>query len=725
MAKKPGDPGYDPAVDGVDNSSALTSSMNTGSLYSGVPVGGELDTSAQKVVKDQLTGDAYRPYETAAQEAMARSAQNIRAQTGGSFAPNVGQGSAVRAQQGAEETILKNQTDTALGIAQGKEATKTAGLSAYSNLANLDINRRAENLSEKSTLGNLAINERAQTLSETQANKSNLQTEYTNAVNAGSFDVAANIYKQMTGETLDISQMKTTQDYTNALNSASVKSATLTNQKTEASLGIDKYNAIANMVNTGAMFDQINAQYPGAITPDQYVSMKAASQTSLQQQTIDISRNTAEGNLAIAKSQLKLNGDTLEEQKAEWADKRTSMNAADQREGDALYGYDKNGKHIAGSLEIQNKASDIQAQGMSLQEAQLKGYTDEATGKHVLGSLEAAQEDLGLKSTTVKAQTDEAYANIANMTADQQNKVKELYGYTNSATGQHVAGSMELNQTQVTAAAETARMSVLNQIAQTQGTLSIQDRVAKTQEASAESTAYWDASKKFATYAQAHLDAKATDPQVVAEAAKWYEAEFGTKPDTSSSQFQQFAASELKAAQDGRLTNPIDESLYQIDSATGLSDSEKAQFKAVVKSLPPNTKFTEDKDGNVEVDTGSAFGADLTFDETNTRASSPSMFAQAGGVWTGDGQQTFLSDGQKITLGSNFGIETTSRTIPKGNYTVLQVADGKNVLISEDGKKAYYTAAAGNGDSNTGSLNDLMMKKGWKQDGLTGVFTKS
>ena len=74
------------------------------------------------------------------------------------------------------------------------------------------------------------------------------------------------------------------------------------------------------------------------------------------------------------------------------------------------------------------------------------------------------------------------------------------------------------------------------------------------------------------------------------------------------------------------------------------------------------------------------------------------MFATAGGVWIGDGQQKFLIAGQKITLGTNFGVQDTAKTIPKGNYTTQKFGDTV-MLVSEDGKKVYSTKSGGDTNS--------------------------
>jgi hypothetical protein len=749
MAKKPGDPGYDPAIDGADTSSALTSNMNSKSLFSDMPSGDNLNAQAERAVSNQLSGKAYDPYETSAQEAMAAAAQNLYSNIGSQFGPAIGQGSAVGAKSAVDQSVLSNLSKTNLGIAQGREETKTSGLSAYNQL-------KATQLAEKTS------------------NQNDLMNQYNAAVDAGSFDTAASIFQQMTGKVLDTRQLKTAQDFKNALSSAQVKSAGLGNTALEQSIGTDKYNAIQNMVNTGATIDQINNQFgAGTINQSQYDSMRAASDTTfrlsqlaantelaklgiassekiagmnissneniahlqidsaerlakdknwLDQQGInlqsaafygydDANGNHVMGSSEIAAKRFGLESDTLELQREELTRKYDLLSAEDKRAADSFYGYDTtdesgNTVHHLGSADLAAKAADIQAQGLSLEEAQLKGYTDPATGEHIKGNLETAAESLGLQSKTVAAQTAEAYANIENMNADQQNKVKQLYGYTDPATGKHIEGSLELNAKQVNETLDNLRRQTDNEIAQTLGTLSLQERQVKIQEASAESTQYWDTANAFVSYAQTHLDAKPTDPAVVSQAARWYEAQFGVKPDINSATFKTFAENELKAANDSRLTNPIDQSIYEVNSSNSLTDSEKEKFVAVLKALPVDTKFKTDENGNVVVASSSsdANNSDFTFDETNTNPSQPSMFAEGGNVWIGDGRTQALREGQRITLGTNFGIQNSSNVIPQGNYTAVSADQNQpghggttsvpvTLLQSEDGGKYYLTSS--------------------------------
>jgi hypothetical protein len=93
-------------------------------------------------------------------------------------------------------------------------------------------------------------------------------------------------------------------------------------------------------------------------------------------------------------------------------------------------------------------------------------------------------------------------------------------------------------------------------------------------------------------------------------------------------------------------------------------------------------------------DKGMIYGSD----KDNVYADQPNMFAAAGGVWTGKGKQTFLKEGEKVTLTQSFGVQDTNLSIPAGNYTAVSTTikrgtqtDKRTLLQSEDGKRFYPT----------------------------------
>jgi len=349
---------------------------------------------------------------------------------------------------------------------------------------------------------------------------------------------------------------------------------------------------------------------------------------------------------------------------------------------------------------------------LNIEEAKQYGFEDNY-GNHVKGNIETAAETLGLQAKTVQAQTDEVYGyynrdgsyvpgKLSSMSSEQQDRAKSLYGYTDSATGEHVPGSLELNAKSINETLENERMLAYNTVAQTMGMLGLQNRQIDMQAATLESEQYWDSAKVFSSYAQTHLDSTLNDSEVLKQCAKWYEAQFGEPPNMNSAEFTNFARNEWKAARDSRLTNPIDESIYQINSSSQLGETEKKNLVAVIKALPPDIKLTTDENGNVSVDSPAlnSWNPEFTFDQTNTFAEHPAMFNYEGKVWTGNAQTLGLSNGQKITLGSNFGVQdsTLGQVIPKGNYTVISTTitrgstvNQRTLLQSEDGKRYYPT----------------------------------
>ena len=123
--------------------------------------------------------------------------------------------------------------------------------------------------------------------------------------------------------------------------------------------------------------------------------------------------NPVNGSMQNAQESLGIQKSTLEMQKDELYGKVNPatglrsggsydrLNDAAKREADSLYGkdvVDSKGNvvsHIPGSMEIQADLADIQQQGMTLQEAQVKGYIGK-DGKWVKGSMEINNDKNGI-----------------------------------------------------------------------------------------------------------------------------------------------------------------------------------------------------------------------------------------------------------------------------------------------------------------------------------------
>lgn len=425
-------------------------------LYSTLNTGTDpVSQAAYNTVGSQISGAAYDPYKTSAQEALQTAANNLRAQTSSTYTPNLGQGAAAAAQAGTEQNIMSQLSSTQLSEQEGQQQMENQGLTNYNTLQNLQISGGAQTASQ-------------------------LQTAYTNAVNAGDFTTAANLYSQMNpGQTLDTTQLQTQQKAANTLTGQQVTAGSLGITSTQfqgvsqmvnsgatldqinaaygtnltqdqynsmaamyqstlgtsntnlaglqQKLGSDKYNAIQNMVNTGATVDQINAQYgAGTLTADQYNSMKSVSSTTLAFQTLQQNATLTQAGIVSAQT-------------------IAGMNISSNQTIAAM--------QIDSAQKLAADSNYLTQQGIDLQEASVQGYTD-ANGNHVMGSAEIAAQSFGLQTKTVQDTENALYGttingqwvngSLQNMTAAQKQQADALYGYTDPVSGQHVAGSLEI-----------------------------------------------------------------------------------------------------------------------------------------------------------------------------------------------------------------------------------------------------------------------------------------
>jgi hypothetical protein len=126
----------------------------------------------------------------------------------------------------------------------------------------------------------------------------------------------------------------------------------------------------------------------------------------------DQNGNYIAGSGEIAAKQFDLQAKTFEDQEKElygYQDPQTGayipgkmqiMSDQDKQAADKLYGYidPTTGLKVAGELQLQADANSIQQQGMTLDEARTKGYTN-AKGEHVKGSLELGQYQVDQQSS--------------------------------------------------------------------------------------------------------------------------------------------------------------------------------------------------------------------------------------------------------------------------------------------------------------------------------------
>ena len=474
----------------------------------------------------------------------------------------------------------------------------------------------------------------------------------------------------------------------------------------------------------------------------------------------DANGNHVDGSLSLAQKQFGLQSSTLDLQTKEvmgytdasgyHAGSIANADATTQNQMYGMYGYalDANGNRVAvgspnavdgttvaGSMSLQADQVDIQKQGLTLQTAQLEGYNKtnaDGTTTHVDGSLENAAATLDLSSKSYQDQHTQLFGgwdptandgqgawvngSISNLDQTQQNQAYSLYGYALDKSGNKVAigdpsavagstvqGSLSIQYANATASQEQARAATNS-----------------TNQATA-SAAYWDTSKEVETYAQTHLDASTdiektvNDPEYVSIMQKWYTQQTGKQPPAggmTDPTFQKWAQDELAAAQDKRLTNPLDASIYAIQSSTTLSDSEKAQYTAIFKELPSGTTFSVGKDGKLvayaaqDPNSPGTFGGGQPVTSIDASANpKESTFASNGAQWMGESSTTALSAGQAVTIsGANASIQGSNVVVPQGNYYAIDATHLQSATPDSSGNyKVYDTTGKTNPVTTTNS----------------------
>lgn len=114
------------------------------------------------------------------------------------------------------------------------------------------------------------------------------------------------------------------------------------------------------------------------------------------------------------------------------------------------------GAEIASREKIAADENAIKQQGLTLQQAELQGYTDPITGKHVKGTLEIKNDEIGIQAKTFESAEKELWGwtdekgvthpgKYDMMTAEQKQKADQLYGYQDK-DGNWVMGSLEIDK---------------------------------------------------------------------------------------------------------------------------------------------------------------------------------------------------------------------------------------------------------------------------------------
>ena len=525
-----------------------------------------------------------------------------------------------------------------------------------------------------------------------------------------------------------------------------------------SSVAIQKQGMDLQTAQTKGYIDEKGVYHPG--------TMALAAEQSKQQGDQLYGYTAADGTkipgtAELAKNMFGLQSDTLAMQKDEIKQKYNLLNAEDKRAADALYGKDvvgADGKtiHYAGSMEIQSDQLEIQKAGLSLTEAGLKGYDKtnaDGTTTHVDGSLEIASQQFGLATKTYQDQHNEMFGyydtdkkawvpgKIDSMNEADKNAAYALYGDPSKG----IKGSVQI-------ASETA--ATQNQIARDTfdkqyGAGGYQDRLIKMQEDEADSKKYWDGSKKFETDLQTHLDWNAdasnwnplTDKDLTASLDSWYMAKYGKDtPPAHDSSFIAWARTEVKAGTDKRLTNPIDQSIYAINSSTTLTSTEKAQYAALFKQLPADTTFSVDKNGVLVASSGTGTGAKLSIDKdgkvvstggtssTNFTAGNTidattnpmsNTFAEGGAQWTGEGKTSPIVAGDNITIKGNATVQNSSVVIPAGNYVAQDATHLVSVTPDKDGNYTVYDTTGKSQPKKDSSLGSTLLTLTGSTDNLS------
>lgn len=108
---------------------------NQSNVFQFVPT--NLSRGVQTTIEGMFDGSALDASRARTNEALARAAQQYRGASGSQFAPMIGQGAAIRAQQGTERDIMQQVADTQLGFAEQEQAMKERATDLTMRLENL------------------------------------------------------------------------------------------------------------------------------------------------------------------------------------------------------------------------------------------------------------------------------------------------------------------------------------------------------------------------------------------------------------------------------------------------------------------------------------------------------------------------------------------------------------------------------------------------------------
>jgi hypothetical protein len=406
---------------------------------------------AQGLTEGMMSGAAYQPYRAQQQESFARAAKNLRAQQGAYNAPQIGQGAAVQAQQGVEQNIVEGLGETNRQMAMDEQAMKERGLSAFGDLQG---ERRTEETFQtgqwEKTWGDALL--------------------YNDPTSEQGLTTLQDMYEQRYGYRPDMKELQNEREYIRTKREQDVDSYEWEKEKWNKTFGLDE-----------KQFDEMTRQFNinTAEGSRQFNEKMKLDWEGLSQQD----RQFFEG-LGFDKQKWTDTQDNWqqefdftvtkwgEESQQRWAEIKnnyelTKMNIVS---GETIAGMKiSSDEKIAGmqldSAELIAANRDaIEREGLSLQEASLKGYTL-PDGTVVKGSLQIAGEELGIKQGELSVMQEELKKKYDLLTTDQKIRATELFGGTDPITGRPVKGSLEIENDKVDiqktlADAETKRVSL-------------------------------------------------------------------------------------------------------------------------------------------------------------------------------------------------------------------------------------------------------------------------
>ena len=339
---------------------------------------------------------------------------------------------------------------------------------------------------------------------------------YEQAVRAGSFGTAGVLYQEITGKTLDTTQLQQYQDYLNQTQQQEITSRDIANKAAAVGLDAKVYDDVGKWAKSGYDLPYINELLTkngyDKLSPDQFESI--AEEYTITMSNMKTKMNEDQYN--YVKNIVNTGGDF-----------RTALPELVKMglsSSEALQAYNSMRVQYANTLE-QNK---IAIESLRLQ------VGDEKFSSMVSRIAAGTRFDAIKKEFPGAELTLSDYQNLYDMSpqAFERAKFDTIYG----------EGGLE-------------------------------DRKLKITEDTVEAEKYWEASEKLITMATTQLDVKPEDAYKLPEMQEWFKAKYGKDPDLNDKDYRAFAEGEWEAATDSRLTNQFDATMYAINSSQFAKDN--------------------------------------------------------------------------------------------------------------------------------------------------------